>query len=40
MGYKSRSHWVSACIKSCANRDKKCSDCYKFDRWKPIRGKK
>ena len=35
MGYKSRAHWASACIRPCANRDKKCKDCLRFDQWKP-----
>jgi hypothetical protein len=31
MGLKSRGNWATgACLKRCANRDKKCDDCFGF----------
>lgn len=34
MGYKSRSVYVSYCIRKCENRGKKCKQCLRFSEFK------
>jgi hypothetical protein len=37
MGLKSRGNWATgACLKRCANRDKKCDDCFGFSEFKEL----
>jgi hypothetical protein len=30
----------SYCVRPCANRDKRCAECWKFDMWQPLREEK
>ena len=34
MGVKSRGNYAGVCVKSCANRDKKCGECVRYSEWK------
>lgn len=38
MGAKSRGNFqVNGCIRPCANRNKKCKDCWRFDQFEPVK---
>jgi len=37
MGYKSRGNWsIRICLKRCANKNKKCKDCFRFSHFAPL----
>jgi hypothetical protein len=41
MGAKSRGNFqVAACFKDCANRDKRCDDCWRYDNYKKPRNRR
>ena len=41
MGYKSRGAYpVAVCFKKCANRDKKCNECFRWSEFKRVENKK
>jgi hypothetical protein len=38
MGIKSRGNWATgACLKRCANRDRKCDECIAFSEYEPLK---